>query len=239
MENNKIYDVIVIGGGPGGYTAALYSARAELSTLVLEKFSPGGQMATTDIVENYPGFPEGISGFELGLQMKAGAERFGVKSKLAEVLSVDLESNPKVIKTKKQTYEAKTVILATGAFPRELGLPNERELDIVDTVNLINDCHCDGVKIHSTFVLKNTRLADMLSETKYTPISLEYYTDKVVKIISHLNKEIVIHRITGDPPKDKLIAPLWANRKKIVINEINKRLNELNVFQGDRTIKLS
>lgn len=128
MENNKIYDVIVIGGGPGGYTAALYSARAELSTLVLEKFSPGGQMATTDIVENYPGFPEGISGFELGLQMKAGAERFGVKSKLAEVLSVDLESNPKVIKTKKQTYEAKTVILATGAFPRELGLPNEREL---------------------------------------------------------------------------------------------------------------
>ena len=85
-------------------------------------------MATTDIVENYPGFPEGISGFELGLQMKAGAERFGVKSKLAEVLSVDLESNPKVIKTKKQTYEAKTVILATGAFPRELGLSNEREL---------------------------------------------------------------------------------------------------------------
>ena len=87
---NKSYDVIVIGGGPGGYTAALYAARANLSVLVLEKFSPGGQMATTDIVENYPGFPEGISGFELGLQMKAGAERFGVKSKLAEVLSVDL-----------------------------------------------------------------------------------------------------------------------------------------------------
>ena len=125
---NKSYDVIIIGGGPGGYTAALYAARANLSTLVIEKFAPGGQMATTDIVENYPGFPEGISGFELGLQMKAGAERFGVKSKLAEVLSVDLEANPKVVVTKKQTYEAKTVILATGAFPRELGLSNEREL---------------------------------------------------------------------------------------------------------------
>ena len=81
MDNR--YDVIVIGGGPGGYTAALYAARANLSVLVLEKFSPGGQMATTDIVENYPGFAEGINGFELGVQMKQGAERFGVKSKLA------------------------------------------------------------------------------------------------------------------------------------------------------------
>lgn len=125
---NKSYDVIIIGGGPGGYTAALYAARANLSTLVLEKMSPGGQMATTDIVENYPGFVEGINGLELGMQMKEGAERFGVKTKMAEVKSVDLESNPKLVHTRKATFEAKTVILATGAFPRELGLPNEREL---------------------------------------------------------------------------------------------------------------
>ena len=126
MDNK--YDVIVIGGGPGGYTAALYAARANLSVLVLEKFSPGGQMATTDIVENYPGFAEGINGFELGVQMKQGAERFGVKSKLAEVKSVDLNANPKLVHTRKDTFEAKTVILATGAFPRELGLPNEQML---------------------------------------------------------------------------------------------------------------
>ncbi len=125
---NKSYDVIIIGGGPGGYTAALYAARANLSTLVLEKMSPGGQMATTDIVENYPGFVEGINGFDLGMQMKEGAERFGVKTKMKEVKSVDLTSNPKLVHTKKETFEAKTVILATGAFPRELGLPNEREL---------------------------------------------------------------------------------------------------------------
>lgn len=125
---NKSYDVIVIGGGPGGYTAALYAARANLSTLVLEKMSPGGQMATTDIVENYPGFVEGINGFELGMQMKQGAERFGVKSKLTEVKRVDLEANPKLIYTRKDTFEAKAVILATGAFPRELGLPNEAML---------------------------------------------------------------------------------------------------------------
>lgn len=127
MEN-QCYDVIVIGGGPGGYTAALYAARANLSTMVIEKFAPGGQMATTDIVENYPGFVEGINGFELGMQMKKGAERFGVKTKLAEVKSVDLVSNPKVVQTAKDTFEAKTVILALGASPRELGLSNERNL---------------------------------------------------------------------------------------------------------------
>lgn len=125
---NKSFDVIVIGGGPGGYTAALYAARANLSTLVLEKFSPGGQMATTDIVENYPGFSEGINGFDLAMQMKQGAERFGVKTRMREVKSVDLASNPKLVYTKKDVFEAKTVILATGAAPRELGLANEKEL---------------------------------------------------------------------------------------------------------------
>ncbi len=125
---NKSYDVIVIGGGPGGYTAALYAARANLSTLVIEKFAPGGQMATTDIVENYPGFADGINGFELGMQMKKGAERFGVKTKLAEVKSVELEGEVKLVHTSKATFEAKTVILALGAFPRELGLANEKEL---------------------------------------------------------------------------------------------------------------
>ncbi len=120
------YDVIIIGGGPGGYCAALYAARANLSTLVIEKFAPGGQMATTEIVENYPGFVEGINGFELGMQMKKGAERFGVKTKLAEVKRVELETNPKRIHTAKDVFEAKTVILALGAYPRELGLSNER-----------------------------------------------------------------------------------------------------------------
>lgn len=127
MENNCL-DVIIIGGGPAGYTAALYAARANLSAMVIEKFAPGGQMATTEIVENYPGFVEGINGFELGMQMKKGAERFGVKTKLAEVKSVELDKNPKLIHTSKDTFAAKTVILALGAFPRELGLPNERNL---------------------------------------------------------------------------------------------------------------
>lgn len=88
--------MIVIGGGPGGYGAALYTSRANLTTLVVEKFAPGGQMGTTEIVENYPGFTEGINGFELGMQMKQGAERFGVETKIAEVQSVDLENSRKL-----------------------------------------------------------------------------------------------------------------------------------------------
>ncbi len=85
-----IYDMIVVGGGPGGYTAALYAARAGLNTVVLEKLSAGGQMALTEQIDNYPGFEDGIDGFSLGEKMKRGTERFGVETKLIEVLSLDL-----------------------------------------------------------------------------------------------------------------------------------------------------
>ena len=125
---SQIYDVIVIGGGPGGYTAALYAARANLSTLVLEKLTPGGQMGTTDVIDNYPGFPEGIGGFELAMQMKQGAERFGAKTELSEVISVELKGPVKQVRTQGGTYQARTVVLASGAHPRELGLSGEQEL---------------------------------------------------------------------------------------------------------------
>lgn len=124
----SVYDMIVIGGGPGGYTAALYGARANLSVLLLEKLAPGGQMGTTDRIDNYPGFPQGVGGFDLALQMKEGAERFGAVTKLSEVISVDLKGTTKQIRTTDGTYQGKTVILAAGTHPRELGLSGEREL---------------------------------------------------------------------------------------------------------------
>ena len=123
-----LYDVIVIGGGPGGYTAALYAARANLSVAILEKLSPGGQMGTTDVIDNYPGFPQGVNGFELAMQMKEGAERFGAQTQLAEVTQVELAGQVKTVHTSGGDYQARTVALATGAHPRELGLPGEREL---------------------------------------------------------------------------------------------------------------
>ena len=124
----KIYDLVIIGGGPGGYTAALYGARAGLSTLVLEKLSAGGQMALTHRIDNYPGFPEGADGFELAESMQQQAERFGAVTEYAEVFSADLKAQPKVIETSEGNFLARAVIIATGAGPRELGVPKEKEL---------------------------------------------------------------------------------------------------------------
>lgn len=126
MEN--IYDLVIIGGGPGGYTAALYGARAGLRTVVLEKLSPGGQMAQTNRIDNYPGFDEGIDGFELAQRMRSGAERFGAETKLAEVESVDLSARPKEIRTSEGVFYGKTVVMSTGANPRKLGAAREEEL---------------------------------------------------------------------------------------------------------------
>lgn len=126
--NDKIYDVVIIGGGPGGYSAALYCARSGMSVLVLEKLSPGGQMATTGQVDNYPGFEDGIDGFELGEKMKKGADRFGAETAFDEVIRVDLKAEPKKITTTGGELLAKTVVIATGASPRELGLPEEKKL---------------------------------------------------------------------------------------------------------------
>ena len=126
--NDKIYDVVIIGGGPGGYSAALYCARSGMSVLVLEKLSPGGQMATTGQVDNYPGFEDGIDGFELEEKMKKGADRFGAETAFDEVIRVDLKAEPKKITTTGGELLTKTVVIATGASPRELGLPEEKKL---------------------------------------------------------------------------------------------------------------
>ena len=124
----KKVDVAVLGGGPGGYTAALYCARAGFSVTVIEKMAPGGQMATTGQVDNYPGFDEGVDGFELGERMQRGAERFGAETLFADVTGVELAGDPKRILTTDGELEARAVVLSTGASPRELGLPEEREL---------------------------------------------------------------------------------------------------------------
>ena len=137
----KIYDVIVIGGGPGGYTAALYAARAGLSVKVVERMSVGGQMALTDVIDNYPGFEEGIDGFTLGMRMQAGAERFGAETEYAEVTRVDFSSSVKRIETTAGELLAHTVVIATGANPRPLGVKDEGML----VGRGLHYCaHCDG-----------------------------------------------------------------------------------------------
>lgn len=126
MENT--YDVIVIGGGPAGYTAAMYTARAGLKTAVLEKLYAGGQMTQTSQIDNYPGFDEGIDGFSLGMKMLSGAERFGVKTVNTQVLSAQLEGAVKRLQTSDGEFSARAVIIATGADHRALGIDGEQDL---------------------------------------------------------------------------------------------------------------
>jgi thioredoxin reductase (NADPH) len=137
----RIYDVIIIGGGPAGYTAALYASRAGLDTLVIEKMGPGGQMALTDIIDNYPGFDEGIDGISLGMKMQAGAERFGAATEYAEVTSLELSDKIKTVETTSGRFLTRTVIIATGADPRKLGIEGE---DALVGRGLHYCAHCDG-----------------------------------------------------------------------------------------------
>ena len=157
------YDMIIIGGGPGGYTAALYAARAGLKVVVLEKLSAGGQMALTTQIDNYPGFQDGVDGFQLGEQMQQQAERFGAETVLAEVTSVNLSGKEKEVVTSDGTFYGKTVVIATGADPRELGLPNEKQL----VGRGVNYCAaCDGMRYRGKTVAVigggNTAVADAL-----------------------------------------------------------------------------
>ena len=159
----KIYDMLIVGGGPGGYTAALYAARAGLSVVLLEKLSAGGQMALTSEIDNYPGFPQGVDGFELGLQMKEGAERFGAETVLAEVFSLKLEGQIKEADTSEGIFRGRTVVFATGANPKNLGVPEEQQL----TGKGLHYCaHCDGMFYRNKTVMVvgggNTAAADAL-----------------------------------------------------------------------------
>ena len=150
MDGKHVYDMIVVGGGPGGYTAALYAARSGLDTLVLEKLSAGGQMALTEAIDNYPGFEESIDGFTLAEKMQRQAERFGAKSEYAEVERVDLAASPKVLETSAGVFYGRTVALATGAGPRELGLANEAAL----TGRGVAYCAaCDGMRYRGRTVV--------------------------------------------------------------------------------------
>ena len=162
-NTEHIYDMIVVGGGPGGYAAALYAARAGLDTVVLEKLSAGGQMALTEQIDNYPGFEDGIDGFSLGEKMKRGTERFGVETKLTEVLSLDLSGTVKKAETSEGPLLARTIALATGAGPRELGIEGEQEL-IGKGVNYC--AACDGMFYKNKTVViaggGNTAAADAL-----------------------------------------------------------------------------
>lgn len=163
MQNPNIYDVIVIGGGPAGYTGAMYTARAGFTTLVIEGNSVGGQMTQTQQIDNYPGFPNGVDGITLGMAMQAGAERFGVETVYGQVTKVSLVDKIKTVDTDEGAYRGKTVLIATGADHKHLGLEKEKEL----TGKGVSYCAtCDGMFFRDKTVVVvgggNSAVADAL-----------------------------------------------------------------------------
>jgi thioredoxin reductase (NADPH) len=136
-----MHDIVIIGGGPAGLTAGLYTARARLNVVLLERLAPGGQVLNTDWVENYPGFPDGISGFELVERMKTQVENFDLSIQLEEVMGLELSPEKKIVITNKGRLEAKALIIATGATPKKLGIEGEELL----TGKGVSYCAtCDG-----------------------------------------------------------------------------------------------
>ncbi|MBT9172733.1 MAG: Thioredoxin reductase [Syntrophomonadaceae bacterium] len=127
-RQEQIYDLLVLGAGPSGLTAAIYAARARLSVLVIEQMLSGGQIATTEKVENYPGFPEGIDGLELGQRLEEQARNFGAEMVLATVEKVNLSGAIKEVKTTEGSFRGRTLLIATGTRARPLGVPGEEEL---------------------------------------------------------------------------------------------------------------
>ena len=124
---NKEYEIVIIGGGPAGLSAGLYTSRARLSTLLIERGLVGGLITETELVENYPGFPEGISGLELGELMHQQATKYGLETLLAEVTGLELQQGQKIIKTTEGNFTAKAVIIASGSERLKLGVPGEKE----------------------------------------------------------------------------------------------------------------
>jgi thioredoxin reductase (NADPH) len=127
VNGNEVFEVIIIGSGPAGYTAGIYTSRAKLRTLIISGTLPGGQLMTTSEVENYPGFPNGIFGPELMMNMRQQAERFGTVIVDDEVIRVDFSKRPFLVTTQSQNYEADSVLICTGASPRKLGIEGEQQ----------------------------------------------------------------------------------------------------------------
>jgi len=127
-KQNTVYDIIIVGGGPAGLTAGLYACRGGMDTLLLEQVGAGGEIATAELVENYPGFPEGINGYELAEKMKLQAEKFGLDIRIEKVRKITEEKGKKVVETRKQEYRTLSVVIAVGSNPMKLGIPGEEEL---------------------------------------------------------------------------------------------------------------
>ncbi len=222
------YDLIIIGGGPAGLAAALYAARANLTTLLVEKTMPGGQVATTEHIENYPGFPEGINGFDMAMKFNEQARRFGTKIITEEVTELNLQGAVKKVTTAKNQYTAKSLILATGAQSTKLQVPGEAAF----TGRGVSYCAtCDGAFFREKVVAVvgggDAAVEEAICLTKFaSQVYLIHRRDalKATKVIQERAKSnpkitfvwnTVVEEIKGNDKVDELI------NKNLVSGEVS------------------
>ncbi len=210
-EKKREYDALVIGAGPAGLTAAIYIARGRFSVLVFEKVIPGGLAATTHLIENYPGFPEGVEGEELGRLMEKQARNLGVKFAMEEVVDVELEGEKKRVKTREGEYEGKAVVIATGSSHKKLGVPGEDKFTgkgvsycatcdapfYKDKKIAVVGCGNSGMQ-EGLYLLRFVRSIDFIEYFPYIPADriLQERVKKHENVKFHLNHQVL--EIVGD-----------------------------------------
>jgi thioredoxin reductase (NADPH) len=205
------HKLIVIGGGPAGYTAALYAARATLKPFVIEGLSYGGQLMTTSEVENYPGFPKGVDGKELMAHFRDQAERFGAEFLSRDVTKVDLRSDPKKVWVEDDLYEATAVIVATGAGPRKLGIPGE---DALWARGVSSCATCDGAFFKNRVIMVVGGGDSAMEEATF----LTRYGSKVY--VTHRRDELRASKIMQERAKaNPKIEFLWSTVPEEILGD--------------------
>jgi thioredoxin reductase (NADPH) len=230
----NIYDVIIIGGGPGGLAASIYANRAGYNTLIIEKIGFGGQMVLTDYIDNYPGFPDGIHGYEIQEKMVKQAEKFGMKHKFESVLKVVKNDNIFTVSTEKYNYQALTIIIATGAKHRILDIPGEREFSSRG-VSYCATCDVPFFKDKDVIVVGggDSALTEAAFLSKFA---------KTVKIIHRKERFRAVNSLVEDASKIEKISFLFNSTvteikgdnvvKKIVIKDIKTNEEREEVIDG-------
>jgi len=228
-QGDNTYDVLIIGGGPAGLTAGLYASRARLKALLLEGMIVGGQMVTTDIVENYPGFPQGISGAELTTIMEEQAKRFGLMMEMGEVIGLEVAGGNKIIKTAEREYRADAIIICTGTEYRKLGIPGEAEF----TGHGLSYCAtCDGAFFQDSKIVVvgggDSALTEALFLTKFAKeITIIHRRDalratKIYQERAFANPKInflwnsVVEEVRGDQTVHSVLV------KDVISNEVRE-----------------
>jgi len=225
---NKAYEVVIVGGGPAGLSAGIYTARARLSSLLIERGLIGGQVVNAELVENYPGFPEGISGYDLTELMQRQATKFGLETLTAEVAGVELSGEQKIVKTSEGDFVVKAVIIASGSEWTKLGIPGEKEF----TGKGVSYCAtCDGAFFTDQTVAVvgggNAAITEALSLTKFA--------SKVIVI--HRRQELRATRIVQEEAfAEPKIEFLWNTVvEEIEGEDVVKRLRLRNVITGEKS----